>query len=114
MRTSCRFHEGLPDGIHICHGKDDSYLGREVDSKECNKSCKTYERLTKDGTVARLKDIKKAVLRLGDPWTLKKRTRFWSDGTHTGDGKDLIECRDIVHDLYEFWTRGGNGKGRKK
>lgn len=54
-----------------------------------------------------LEDIKAEVMRLGDPWDLAGRTRLWDDGVYTGDGSDLIACRDIVHDLYILWSETG-------
>lgn len=53
-----------------------------------------------------IKQIKKAVFEVGDPW-IKPRTSLWPDKTYTGSGKDLIACRDIVHDLYELWFEKG-------
>lgn len=58
-------------------------------------------------------EIKKAVRKLGDPWEdgkTRPRTRLWDDGTYSGDGNDLISCRDIVHDLYELWFKKGGTK----
>lgn len=58
-----------------------------------------------------IEQIIKSVKKVGDPW-LNPRTRLFEDGTYTGDGKDLIACRDIVHDLHKLWFEKGvhNGK----
>lgn len=54
-----------------------------------------------------IEQIKERVRKVGDPW-VNPRTRLWDNGTYDGDGKDLIACRDIVHDLYELWfDKGG-------
>ena len=50
----------------------------------------------------KIEQIKKAVRKVGDPW-VNPRTRLWPNGTYTGNGEDLIACRDIVQDLYERW-----------
>lgn len=55
-------------------------------------------------THRKLSDIKSEILRLGDPWDLVPRTKLWEDGTYTGSGTDLIECRDLIHDLYVLWS----------
>ena len=57
-----------------------------------------------------LKPVKKAILAAGDPW-IYPRTRLWEDGTYSGDGKDLLACRDAVHDLYEIWSDEADRKG---
>ena len=48
-----------------------------------------------------LEKIKSIVKDIPDPWD-EPRTRLWDDGTYDGDGKDLIACRDAIHDIKEI------------
>ena len=48
-----------------------------------------------------LERIKEIVKDIPDPWG-SSRTRLLEDGTYDGDGKDIIACRDAIHNIKEI------------
>ena len=47
---------------------------------------------------SKLMVIRRIVKQIPDPW-VNPHTRLWEDGTYTGSGRDLIACRDAIHDI---------------
>lgn len=64
-------------------------------------SRKNTAKRTATDEAAVLAKISAIVEKIRDPWD-NPRTRIWEDGTYTGDGLDLINCRDAIHDLKEL------------